>query len=209
MRAPLALLLLGLIFAPRPGVARPNADDPLTALPRELRARLLDRGWLILQEVDREKAGLSGGYILAYVLFQRPRDEVYGLLTQTQRQVEFRSELRSVERIRELPDGVVDEHRIKVMLFKVVYRLRYRLQPETSRISWELDPSFDNDLDRAEGFWELDALDDVRTLARFGTAVDVGAALPKAIQDMVTRSKVPKTIQACREWVDSGGTARP
>jgi len=209
MRAPLALLLLGLIFAPRPGVARPNADDPLTALPRELRARLLDRGWLILQEVDREKAGLSGGYILAYVLFQRPRDEVYGLLTQTQRQVEFRSELRSVERIRELPDGVVDEHRIKVMLFKVVYRLRYRLQPEASRISWELDPSFDNDLDRAEGFWELDALDDVRTLARFGTAVDVGAALPNAIQDMVTRSKVPKTIQACREWVDSGGTARP
>lgn len=208
-RAPLGLLFFGLLFAAPPGAARPEADGSLVGLPLGLRTRLLDRGWLILQEVDRQQAGLSGGYILAYVVFDKPRDEVYALLAQTERQVEFRSELRKVERIRELPDGVIDEHHIKVMLFKVVYRLRYRLQPDAARISWELDPSFDNDLERAEGFWELDALEDGRTLARFGTAVDVGAALPNSIQDMVTRSKVPKTIAACREWVQSGGSQRP
>ena len=206
-----ATLIACLLAALSPGHAAPppKADTVLDALPKELRDGLLDRRWLILQEVDERQAGLTGGYILAYVIFERSRDEVYGLLSQTERQVEFRPELRSVERIRDLPDGNVDEHRIKMMLIKVVYRLRFRLQQGAGRINWELDPGFDNDLDRAEGFWELHAMEDGRTLARFGTVVDVGAALPSSIQDMITRSKVPKTIEATRRWVDSGGTYRP
>lgn len=204
-----ALLALAL-GAVSPGHARPSAsgEEVLQGLPAELSSRLLERKWLVLQEVDQNQAGLTGGYILAYVIFDRPRAEVYGLLSQTERQVEFRPELRAVERIRTLPDGEIDEHRIKIMLFKIVYRLRYHLDPSAGLIQWQLDPSFDNDLDRAEGFWELHAMKDGRTLARFGTAVDVGAALPSSIQDMVTRSKVPKTIEACRRWVDSDGEAR-
>jgi hypothetical protein len=201
---PILTVFFASLWSPS-GIAMPDADGVLEALPPELSRSLLQRGWLVLQEVDEEQAGLTGGYILAYVIFERPHDEVWDLLVQTERQVEFRSELRRVERIRELPAGPVDEHRIKMMLFKVVYRLRYDIDPAASRIHWELDPEFDNDLDRAEGFWELHPMRDGRTLARFGTVVDVGAALPTAIQDMVTRSKVPKTLEACREWVGAGG----
>jgi len=211
-RSPAVIAVLACVLAAlTPGQAAKagRADEILGSLPSQLALGLLERKWLILQEVDEDLGGLSGGYILAYVIFEKPRDEVYALLAQTARHGEFRSELRSVERIRELPDGVVDEHRIKMMLIKVVYRLRFRLQQAAGRIQWELDPEFDNDLDRAEGFWELHDMEGGRTLARFGTAVDVGAALPSSIQDMVTRSKVPKSIEACRRWVNSNGTYRP
>ena len=58
-------------------------------------------------------------------------------------------------------------------------------------------------------FWELYELDEKRTLARFGTALEVGPALPTFLQDMVTRSKLPASIEHCRKWVNSDGTYRP
>jgi hypothetical protein len=187
----------------RPAVA-PRAGHRLIAdLPPELASRLVEKGWILLQEIDQEQASFTGGYLLAYVIFDRPRPEVFRLLQQTERQPEYRPELRSVIRVKELPDGRVDEHRIKIMLMNIVYRLRFRIDRPASRIYWELDPTFDNDLERAEGFWELDDFDKGRTLARFGNVVDVGPALPSSLQDMITRRKLPATIEAVREWVGS------
>jgi hypothetical protein len=91
----------------------------------------------------------------------------------------------------------------------MVYRIRYRIDFDTGRMSWELAPDFDNSFQVLEGFWELYELDEKRTLARFGTALEVGPALPAFLQDMVTRSKLPASIEHCRKWVNSDGTYRP
>jgi hypothetical protein len=76
-------------------------------------------------------------------------------------------------------------------------------------MTWGLDPEYENDLARLEGFWELYELDEARTLARFGTAVQVGPALPGFVQDLVTRKKLPASIDQTRQWVDSLGLYRP
>ena len=80
---------------------------------------------------------------------------------------------------------------------------------EKRHIRWQLDSGFDNDVDRIEGFWELYELDEGRTLARFGTVVDVGPVLPGFVQGWITQRNLPKSIEHCRKWVDSDGTYRP
>jgi hypothetical protein len=87
--------------------------------------------------------------------------------------------------------------------------VRYRRDPQTDRIEWALDPRFDNDLARFEGFWEFYPMKDGGTLGRFGTRVDAGAAVPAFMQRDLTRRNVVKTMGDCRKWVDSNGTWRP
>jgi hypothetical protein len=95
------------------------------------------------------------------------------------------------------------------MLVPLVYRLRHRLDREAARLSWELAPGFESPLRRVEGFWELFALEGGRTLGRFGSVVDVGPALPRSFQGVLTRRTVERSVESCRRWVDSDGSWRP
>jgi hypothetical protein len=98
---------------------------------------------------------------------------------------------------------------MRVMFRDFVYRVKYVRDPETERIAWSLDPSFDNSFARLDGFWEFYALAEGRTLGRFGTHVDAGAAIPAFMQRDLTRRNVVKTMEKCRKWVDSDGEWRP
>ncbi len=125
----------------------------LDSLPRELADRLFEKKWILLQEIDRDVASLSGAYLMAYVIFDQPHDRAFELLSQTERQTEFRPELSNVETIEKFPDSSLDEHEIKILLMTIEYRLRYRIDPKRRRITWSLDPGFDNDVRRIDGFW--------------------------------------------------------
>lgn len=125
------------------------------------------------------------------------------------RQVEFRRDVEAIRRIESGREESLDEFHMRILFVKIVYRLRRRVDFAAARIEWNLDPAFENDLRRLEGFWQLYALDAARTLGEFGTLVDVGPALPAAFQDLATRSTLPRTLEHCRRWVDSGGSWRP
>ncbi len=176
------------------------AQALLAREPPELVAKLLERGSLVL---DR-----PGDFVQAYVVFERPVDRVYELLSATSRQAEYRNELASLKTVAGTPDGRIDEQRIRIVFVKVTYRLRYHLDPERRRISWELDPDFDSPMRRVEGYWELYEMDASRTLGRFATAVDVSEAIPKFIEEAVTRKTLPGTLERCRGWVNHDGEAR-
>jgi hypothetical protein len=145
--------------------------------------------------------------VRAWVLFEKPLDRVYELLAATTRQAEYRGELEGVATVARLPDGHVDEHRIRLLFVAVDYRLRYRLDPERKRIAWELDRSAPTPMRRVEGSWELFAMDASRTLGRLATAVDVGDALPRFLETAITRTTLPRTLERCRRWVDADGVA--
>ncbi|MEN8161643.1 MAG: hypothetical protein ABFS41_16355, partial [Myxococcota bacterium] len=59
------------------------------------------------------------------------------------------------------------------------------------------------------GYWELHELEGGRTLARFGTRVNVSAAVPGFLQNGITRKNVPESLDNTRQWIDSGGRWRP
>lgn len=188
--------------------ARPSAESVLEREPTAL-----------VDELSGEKiAVVQGGrgdgpesFVVAYVLFERSHSDVLQLLKQAARQPEYRPELKSVKTVERLPGGRVDEQVLKIVFRKLTYRLRYSEDPETGRLEWRLDPRFDNDLRRMEGFWELYAFaaDPARTLGRFGSSVDVGQGVPKFIQRGMGRKTVLRYVRNCRQWIDSNGKWRP
>jgi len=159
--------------------------------------------------VEEAKTESGGTLFVAYVLFEKPLGRVVELLSQASRQREYRPELRSIEVVERGPDTRLDEHRIKIMFTNVVYRLRMQRDRAPDRFSWHLDPSFDNDLRRMQGFWELYQLGEDRTLGRFGSTVDVGPAVPRLVQKTLSRKTVLRTVENTRKWVDSDGHWRP
>lgn len=188
------------------GAARVGAIQPFEAALAQGPPGLLDRldrdGVLVAEDA-------ASGMLMAYVVFARARSSVLELIVQADRQVEYRPELTSAELIEEGTSERIDEHHLTILFTDVAYRLRYRRDPASDRLEWSLDPSFDNDLSRLEGFWEFFELPDGRTLGRFGSLVDVGPALPAFLQQKISRQTVVRTVENCRRWVDSGGTWRP
>lgn len=185
-----------------------TAEELLASQPAELVDRLRREKVVMMQEV-RKAGALSGGLMLALVIFEQPIDATYQYLSQTARQIEYRPEVTSIETVAWKEEGPVDVCRLRVLFRRYEYSLRYRLEPDARRIRWELDPDYDNDLRQVRGSWELYELDDHRTLARFGTSVDVGPAVPGFLQDWITRKNVPDSMDRARRWVDSGGRYRP
>jgi hypothetical protein len=179
----------------------------LDSIPSDASEQLFDRGWTLVDTPGVEDEHFDG--LEALVLFEQPKPRVLRLLSQTARQKEYRADVKSIETIEYYDNGSLDEHRMRIMFVKVAYRVRYQIDFDTGRMSWRLDPDFENSLQALEGFWEFYELDDERTLARFGTAVEVAPALPAFVQDMVTRTKLPGSIEHCRKWVNSDGTYRP
>jgi hypothetical protein len=147
--------------------------------------------------------------VLALVLFAKPRNEVIRLFTQTERQIEYRSDLERIETVERFENGNVDEHHMRILFVDIRYRLRNRWDTRTGRFGWELDPTFDNDVRAIQGFWELYELDASRTLGRIGSQVDVGPALPGFLQRSVARKNLLRTLERCRRWVDTTGSDGP
>ena len=183
------------------------AEDLLAALPSELIERLHQERVVMLQEFGEEEA--HGGRIHALVLFERPRNQVIRHLIQSSRQIEFRPELRRAELVEEFDGGHRVDFEIRMMLMRIRYRALHGWDFERGLVWWALDPDHDNDIAVLEGRWEVFVLDAKRAIARFGTKIDVGPALPAFLQDFATRKQLPKAMHNVRRWVDSGGTYRP
>lgn len=199
--ARLALLLLLPLLS-----GATDGESLLAGEPPELVARLRDTGLVVLEEVAGSGAD---SFVVAYVLFDRPRTRAMALVTDPSRQTEWRPDLTAVETVERLPEGRVDEVSMRILFRDLTYRVRYRKDPGSGRIEWQLDPRFDNDLRRFEGFWEFFELPEGRTLGRFGTLVDAGALVPSFMQRDLTRRSVVQTLENCRHWVDSDGGWRP
>jgi hypothetical protein len=200
--------LLGLLLGASLGLTgtTPAGESVLAQEPPELVERLHEQRIVVLEDVASAERTT---FVIAYVIFEQPRTRVVALVTEAGRQTEWRTDLKSVAVVEDAPPRRVDEVRMRVMFRDMVYRVRYERDPETDRIAWTLDERFDNDLAVLEGFWEFHPLEGGRTLGRFGTRVDAGAAIPAFMQRDLTRRSVVKTMENCRRWVDSDGAWRP
>lgn len=200
------MLLAGAVFTTAHASAGSSAADILAAQPKAVIERLMRDKLVILGDPNQNGPGMLN----ALVVFEQPRKRALRLLSQTGRQGEYRPELKRIETVKQNQDGTaIDEHQMKIMFMQIDYRVRTHYDFEAGRISWKMDPDFDNDLEDIEGYWELYELDAERTLGRFGTRVSVGPAMPIWLQDYATRKNLPQMMERMRRWVDSNGTYRP
>jgi len=186
--------------------AQPDAEVVLGAEAPDVATRLEQERVVLLQQ-----GGDTDRTLVALVLFNKPQSRVAALLREAERQPEYRPELLAVRTVQQLPDGRIDEQRIKILFTELVYRLRYHEDPGTGKLTWRLDDSFDNAIARMQGFWELHDFDhgSERTLGRFGSDVDVGSGVPRFVQSEISRKTVLRYVQNVQRWIDSDGRWRP
>jgi len=103
------------------------------------------------------------------------------------------------------PDDHLDRHEVQILFTSIVCRMRHRWDAQRERIWWDLSPGHENDLRAMDGYWELHALDDGRTLGLYGSRVDVGPLIPQGLQSSLTRRNVRAIVANIRSWVAREG----
>jgi hypothetical protein len=186
------------------GTAPQTAETVLADYPPEIVQELHDKKLILLPNIED-----GAIYIGALVLFDQSIDTAHHLLSQSERQHEYLSELKKADLVRRDGNAVINEHHVRVMFIGLSYRVRTESDPETGRIWWVLDPTHENDLDFLEGYWELYEIDGSQTLGRFKTRVVLGSLIPSFIQNAATRRNVPRVVERARLWVNSEGAYRP
>lgn len=192
-------LVPGVLFA----LALAVADDPTGGLRDEDVARLR-KGDIILLPTDG--AGGQAKRLRAALVFAQPVTTSWAVLSHPEHEDEYLDDCDSAELIQRDENGRdTVEYTLSVMLSTIRYRVNHTYVPAEHRFSWALDPQFDNDLALVEGEWRLYAWEG-KTLARFATRVDVSSLIPDFIQRRLARRDVPRSLEAVRKRVNSGGT---
>ena len=176
-----------------------TAREVLSRFTPDTTANLRKTGVLLVEN------GGKGGTFEGFVIFEPPVDRIWHLLTQGDRQKEYRPELKRIRVIDKGSDYSLEAHELRIMFISLTYQLRFDLNRDQNFIGWSLDPGFKNDVDYISGSWQLYEMEDGRTLARFETRVRVGGALPGWLQDTVSREKIPETLKRCRVWANKNG----
>jgi hypothetical protein len=164
----------------------------------------LNRGEIILPESLAQTAD-GRTLIEAALVFDRPREDVWRLLSRTEDQVKYLGEVKKVTVLSKSPTDDWLEFTTKVLIKTFVYRQRHHFEAEDFYFWWELDPSFPSEIKELSGFWRFYPFGQGRTLGRYGTRVLVGLGIPKSIQTSLTKNQLPDALRSVKRYVDSGG----
>jgi hypothetical protein len=213
-------------FEPAPTVTFADGAEFVRMLPEEASAELVSQGRYYAPS-EMLPARFCPGLVQALVIFDAPPSRVLELLSQTQHQSEYLHHADVMRPVLRSEEESIVHYELKILFTRLRYRIHYRVQPGESRIWWQLDSEYDNDLESARGYWELHPLaaadpgssvaaggdvelrESERTLALYGTRVDVGAALPQRMQDALTRKKMKQSIRETRDWINAQEAAQP
>ena len=206
-------------FGPAPIETFESGRDLILMLPEEATAELLSEGRYYAPP-GMLPAPFCPGLIQALVIFDLPRSRVMRLLSETQHQSEYLHHADEMHPVLRSEEESIVHYELKILFTRVRYRLHYRFLPAESRIWWQLNSEYDNDLEAVRGYWNFYSLETTdpgsaeevgggesgegaRTLAIYGTRVNVGTALPQRMQDSITRKKMKQSIQETREWINA------
>jgi len=161
----------------------------------------------VIPKMSKKGKGM-GGYIRAIVLFRQPKNRVYNLILKFNEQALFLPRLVLSRSVTRSTSGNLVHFRLKAFFFNVDFWTQHWMWPEYSRVEWSLAPGYKQDIDRAEGFWQLYALSAGETVASYGTKVDSGINVPAKLQDFFARRDVPDALEAFIHYIDSDGSWR-
>lgn len=191
-------------FEQRPLNLERDGKVVIQALSTELAGDLLSRGYAF-----PPKGIIPGiscpGLVLAILIFNVPRVEVIGLLEQTHRQGEYLRNVHRVHSVMRAEGESIVQYDLKILFTKLSYQLHYYSDRDQERITWALESNFDNDLREVRGYWEFLSFEDDRTLAIYGTIIDIGPMLPKRTQAALTRKSLRQSISDIYDWVQTQG----
>lgn len=154
--------------------------------------------------------GKAAGRGLGGITIDRPAREVWVTLARFDDKAEYMPRLKSVVVLEQTPEPASTRLRVRMVADASVTTARYtmvfHLDEAAQTIRWKLDPSApDNSIADAEGEYRLYAVSEAKTLLVYKSYVDTGRALPRFIQNYVTRRSLPDLLRAIKRRVESGG----
>ncbi|PKL74108.1 MAG: hypothetical protein CVV27_22185 [Candidatus Melainabacteria bacterium HGW-Melainabacteria-1] len=143
--------------------------------------------------------------IYAAIVFNKPIEETWRLISKTEDQIRYLSDIDDLKIIRK--SGATDniEFTVSAGPFSKTYRVIHRFSPDKMGFEWGLDPSFDNDLQKLTGFWRFYRFGDGKTLARYGSNVSI-RGVPSWVESMFKKKGISQALGQVKKYVDSGGT---
>ena len=165
----------------------------------------LSRGEIVLPE-SIVQAPDGRMLIEAALVFDRPLEEVWRLLSRTEDQSKYLAEVKKIVIISKSPVEDRLEFTTKVLTKTFVYRQFHFFAPQNFYFRWELDSSFPSEIKELSGFWRLYPFAEGKTLGRYGTRVLVGFGIPRSIQDSLAKNRLPAALRSVKRYIDSGGT---
>jgi len=195
------LVLLALVSAV-PTVDSPEAWKGLT--PAQIAQA--KKGQIVLLDQDTSGTGDQKRFIRAAILFNQPIDKAWALFRKTEVQDRYLPDLDRCKLVKRDAKGDQVDFHVVLAGISVDYRIHHVYDDANYQLTWGLDPSFDNDMKRVDGFWHLYKYDETHTLGRYGTQVEVSSLIPNFIMERLTKSNLPVNIEAVKRYIDSGGT---
>ena len=201
----ICLALLGLAGAGWAQETMPDfGPDGLAGLTADQRADLALGNVVLPDGSVKTRGGTS--FIEAALVFNRPPEEVWALLSDTWLQVHYVPEVRSAKIVWENKEENCLELTVRVMGRTVVYRMVQDFDPAGLYFHWTLDATFPSEIKELAGFWRFFAYDERRTLARYGSVVKPRFPVPGFIREAIARGHVSSDLESVKKFVDSGGT---
>jgi hypothetical protein len=172
----------------------------LAALSPELREALKANGQVFLDDTN----GQGGTKLLkALVRVERPKREVFALLTQPSTQASYLPNLKESKTVgAKSVDGEVVDFLVSYVI-KLEYRTQHWFYPEQSRVEWVLDPSGGDGLREQEGYSQLFEVDERTTLIEYGTHLTATGFIVNLLQQLGQRGGVRDALTAFRKHLNS------
>lgn len=204
-------LLAGLLALPalaeRPAPkGQPNAEliaDPnggatyVAKLPEDVRKALEKKGHALLEQ----QSGKDDGVIRAVIVFERPRSEVFAVLTQPSQQKSYLPNVKKSELVgARTVEGEAEDIEVS-FLFTFKFRTQHWYYPEQHRIEWALDESTPGSLSAQSGYFQLYALDERTTIAEYGTRVQLKDGFINFLRSLGEKGGVRDALDATRAHV--------
>ncbi len=195
------VLAVGLCaWADPPSADSPQAWEGLT----EDQVKKVKAGEIVILDEDKSEGADQKRFIRAAMIFDQPLEKTWKLFKATEKQHRYLPDLDSCELVQRDDKGDKVDFHVKLIL-NIDYRIMHHYDEENYKLWWHLDPDFDNDMKQVDGYWQLFKLDDKRTLARYGTRVEVTSIIPEFVMKKLTRDNLPVNMEAAYKYIQSGG----
>lgn len=200
----LALSALAERPAPKGQPVAELRDDPtggakyVAKLPEDTRKTLEEKGYALLESRSGKD---NDGLIRAVILFERPRDEVFAVLTQPSTQKQYLPNVKKSELVgARTHEGEAEDMELS-FLFTFKWRTQHWYYPELHRMEWALDASEPGSLAAQSGYFQLYALDEKTTVAEYGTQVQLKDGFLNFLRSIGEKGGVRDAVQAQRAFV--------
>lgn len=141
----------------------------------------------------------------AALVFDRPPEDVWRLLSKTEDQHLYIKEVKNVKIISRQSSQDLLELEVRILGKTIIYRQAHYYDKPALYFRWELDRSFKSPVKELEGFWRLYPFANGRTLGRYGSRVQIGFGVPAFIQNALAKDNLPSALASVKNYIDSGG----